>query len=38
VDRKCPECGYLMGKKTLRGKEVYECFKCKHKEEVAKSE
>jgi DNA topoisomerase-1 len=34
VDKKCPECGYLMGKKTLRGKEVYECFKCKHKEEV----
>ncbi|MCF6206022.1 MAG: type I DNA topoisomerase [Sulfurovum sp.] len=34
VDRKCPECGYLMGKKTLRGKEVYECFKCKHKEDV----
>ncbi len=34
VDKKCPECGYLMGKKTLRGKEVYECFKCKHKEEA----
>jgi len=34
VDKKCPECGYLMGHKTLRGKEVYECFKCKHKEEV----
>ena len=34
VDRKCPECGYLMGKKTLRGKEVYECFKCKHREPV----
>ena len=34
VDRKCPECGYLMGKKTLRGKEVYECFKCKYKEEA----
>ncbi len=34
VDKKCPECGYLMGYKTLRGKEVYECFKCKHKEEV----
>ena len=34
VDKKCPECGYLMGKKTLRGKETYECFKCKHKEEV----
>jgi DNA topoisomerase-1 len=31
VDKKCPECGYLMGKKTLRGKETYECFKCKHK-------
>ena len=35
VDKKCPECGYLMGKKTLRGKEVYACFKCKHKEEVS---
>ncbi len=34
VDKKCPECNYLMGKKTLRGKEVYECFKCKHKEEI----
>ncbi len=34
VDKKCSECGYLMGKKTLRGKEVYECFKCKHKEEA----
>ena len=34
VDKKCPECDYTMGQKTLRGKEVYECFKCKHKEEV----
>ncbi|SFV90311.1 DNA topoisomerase I [hydrothermal vent metagenome] len=34
VDKKCPECGYLMGHKTPRGKEVYECFKCKYKEEV----
>ena len=34
VDKKCPECDYLMGKKTLRGKEIYECFKCKYKEEV----
>ncbi len=34
VDKKCPECDYAMGKKTLRGKEIYECFKCKHKEEV----
>ena len=31
VDQKCPECDYLMGKKTLRGKEVYECLKCKHR-------
>jgi len=31
VDKKCPECDYLMGKKTLRGKEVYECLKCKHR-------
>ncbi|MBN2249103.1 MAG: type I DNA topoisomerase, partial [Campylobacterales bacterium] len=35
VDKKCPECNYLMGKKTLRGKEVYECFKCKHREDVS---
>ena len=34
VNKKCPECNYLMGKKTLRGKEVYECFKCKHREDV----
>jgi len=36
VDKKCPECDYIMGKKTLRGKEVYECFKCKHKIDVEK--
>ncbi len=34
VDKKCPECAYQMGKKTLRGKDVHECFKCKHKEDV----
>lgn len=34
VNKKCPECNYLMGKKTLRGKEVYECFKCKHREDA----
>ncbi|MBN2721716.1 MAG: type I DNA topoisomerase [Campylobacterales bacterium] len=34
VDRHCSECGYLMGKKTLKTKTVYECFKCKHKEEA----
>ncbi|MFT7880828.1 MAG: type I DNA topoisomerase [Sulfurimonas sp.] len=36
VDKKCPECNYTMGKKTLRGKEVYECLKCKHREDVPK--
>jgi len=34
VGKRCPECDYLMGKKRLRGKEFYECFKCKYKEEV----
>ncbi len=34
VDKKCPECDYQMGKKTLRGKDVFECFKCKHKEDA----
>jgi len=34
VDKKCPECDYTMGIKILRGKEVYECFKCKHKIDV----
>lgn len=38
VDKKCPECNYLMGKKTLRGKEVYECFKCKHREDAAEEQ
>jgi len=31
VNKKCPKCNYLMGTKTLRGKDVFECFKCKHK-------
>ena len=31
IDKRCPECDYLMGQRTLRGKEVYECLKCKHK-------
>lgn len=34
VNKKCSECGYTMGKKTLRGKEVYECLKCKHREDA----
>ncbi|MDD5405343.1 MAG: type I DNA topoisomerase [Sulfurovaceae bacterium] len=34
VNRHCSECGYLMGKKPLKNKTVYECFKCKHKEDA----
>lgn len=34
TDKKCPECGYIMSKRELRKKEVYECIKCKHKEEA----
>jgi len=33
-DKKCSECGYAMAKREYRKKEVYECIKCKHKEEV----
>jgi len=32
VDKKCPECGYLMGIKHLKSGDVYQCFKCKYKE------
>lgn len=31
---KCPECGYMVTKRTFRGKEIYECIKCKNKTEV----
>ncbi len=34
VNKKCPECNYTMGKKILRGKEVYECLKCKHRSDI----
>ena len=34
VDKKCSECGYMMAKRTYRNKEVYECIKCKHREEI----
>jgi DNA topoisomerase-1 len=33
TDKKCPECEGMMGKKELKTKRYYECFKCKHKEE-----
>ncbi|NKQ41146.1 MAG: type I DNA topoisomerase [Sulfurovum sp.] len=31
IDKKCPECDYTMGKKTLSDKDLYECLKCKHR-------
>ncbi len=34
TDKKCPECGYIMGRKTFRKKEIYECLKCKHREDI----
>lgn len=34
VDKKCPQCDYTMGLKVLKDKELYECLKCKHKEEI----
>lgn len=33
VDRKCSECGYLMAERTYRKKDIYECIKCKHRED-----
>nr|WP_246434430.1 topoisomerase DNA-binding C4 zinc finger domain-containing protein [Nitrosophilus labii] len=32
---KCPKCGYMMAKRTYRNKEVFECIKCKHREEIS---
>ena len=34
VDKKCNECGYMMAQRTYRNKDVYECIKCKHREEI----
>ena len=34
TSKKCPECNYIMSKRELRKKEVYECIKCKFKEEA----
>lgn len=33
VNRRCSECGYTMGIKKLKNKTMYECLKCKHKED-----
>lgn len=38
TNTKCGECGYLMAERTYRKKEVYECIKCKHREERTPSE
>lgn len=38
VEKKCTECGYLTAKRMYRNKEVYECIKCKHRENVENSE
>ena len=34
VNKKCSECGYLMAKRVYRKKDVYECIKCKHREDA----
>ncbi len=34
LDRKCPECGYMMAKRTYRNRDIFECIKCKHREDV----
>ncbi len=34
TSKKCSECGYIMAKREYRKKEVYECIKCKHREEI----
>lgn len=34
TSKKCPECSYIMAKRTYRKKEIYECIKCKHREDI----
>jgi len=36
INKKCPQCGYLMGKKELKTKVVTKCLKCDYKEEEKK--
>ncbi|BCD68783.1 type I DNA topoisomerase [Nitratiruptor sp. YY09-18] len=33
TEHKCPECGYIMAARTYRNKDVYECIKCKTRQE-----
>ncbi|MBE0492293.1 MAG: type I DNA topoisomerase [Sulfurospirillum sp.] len=35
TDKLCPECNAMMGKKELKTKSYYECFTCKHKEDIS---
>ncbi len=35
TQKECEECGYVMAKRRFRNKDVYECIKCKHREEVS---
>ncbi|MDY0237783.1 MAG: type I DNA topoisomerase [Campylobacterales bacterium] len=30
---KCDKCGYMMAQRTFRGKEIFECIKCKNRSE-----
>jgi DNA topoisomerase-1 len=36
VDKKCPECNYVMASRVLRKKDIFECLnsECKHKEDA----
>jgi DNA topoisomerase-1 len=34
TDKKCSKCGYNMAKRDYRGKEIYECIKCKEREDI----
>jgi len=34
VNKKCPECGYMMAERTFRKKDIFECIKCKHREDA----
>ena len=33
TSKRCEKCDYIMNERTLRGKEIYECIKCKHHQE-----
>lgn len=34
VDKKCEKCDAFMAKRTLRGKDIFECIECKHRVEA----